>query len=273
MLQALPFQVGWLEISASIERTVLEIGFRCEAFASLRQAEGVLSGLEPYAAIVDLAVPTAGSKIMKAWPAHNDQTGGLAFIRAAKQKWRGTKFILLTGQPSLDAQQWCGENNVQYKLKPISKPQIEGMLGLRNPVAFVVHGRDAGALAKTKTALAALKITPVVLMEQPSKGRTVIEKFESVAGQCDLAIIAMSPDDIGGLDSTPMKKLQVRARQNVIFELGYFYGYFGRVSGRVVLIEFGNTEIPSDIAGVVRVDGAGSKAKLTKQLRVELDLR
>jgi len=109
-------------------------------------------------------------------------------------------------------------------------------------------------------------------MEQPSKGKTVMEKFEAVSEKCDCAIVAMSPDDVGKLATSALTKIQFRARQNVIFELGFFYGCFGRTSGRVVLIEFGNTEIPSDISGVVRIDGRGGKARLVKQLRVELNV-
>jgi len=40
-----------------------------------------------------------------------------------------------------------------------------------------------------------------------------------------------------------------RARQNVIFELGFFYGLLGRYEGRVIALRKGDVEIPSDIHG------------------------
>jgi CAP12/Pycsar effector protein, TIR domain len=49
-----------------------------------------------------------------------------------------------------------------------------------------------------------------------------------------VAVVVWSPDDFGGLISTA-KKTQQRARQNVVFELGYFYGALRRRSGQVVV--------------------------------------
>jgi predicted nucleotide-binding protein len=45
-----------------------------------------------------------------------------------------------------------------------------------------------------------------------------------------------------------------RARQNVIFELGYFYGLLRRQSGRIVLLHKGGLEIPSDLTGIIYID-------------------
>lgn len=91
-------------------------------------------------------------------------------------------------------------------------------------------------------------------MLQPNRGRTVVEKFESVADTCDVAVVVWSPDDFGGLGAAS-GKAQRRARQNVVFELGYFYGALRRRSGYVAILEFGETEVPSDIGGVIRIDG------------------
>jgi predicted nucleotide-binding protein len=105
-------------------------------------------------------------------------------------------------------------------------------------------------------------------MLQPNRGRTVIEKFESVADTCDVAVIVWSPDDLGGLIATS-KKPQQRARQNVVFEAGYFYGALRRRSGQVAIIEFGNSELPSDLAGVVRIDGARQINKIAEDIKTE----
>ena len=104
----------------------------------------------------------------------------------------------------------------------------------------------------------------MILQEQPDQGRTVIEKFEDCA-QGDFAIALFTPDDVGGLDDDA---LQPRARQNVVFEFGYFIGKFGR--DRVLALVKGNPEIPSDYSGVIyiRLDESGGwKMELIKEMK------
>ncbi len=58
----------------------------------------------------------------------------------------------------------------------------------------------------------------------------------------------MTPDDKGCLDGEDCT-IKCRARQNVIFEHGYFIGKLGRK--RVVALVKGDLELPSDISGVL----------------------
>jgi hypothetical protein len=114
---------------------------------------------------------------------------------------------------------------------------------------FLVHGHDAEA--KHQVARIVQRLTnhePVILDEQASRSRTVIEKFEDHGGAAAFAIVLLTPDDVGGADK---ESLNPRARQNVVFELGFFVGRLGR--GRVVALTKGNVELPSDIAGVVYI--------------------
>ena len=60
------------------------------------------------------------------------------------------------------------------------------------------------------------------------------------------AIILLTPDDVGAL-STSSDKLLPRARQNVVFELGYFIGKLGR--NRVCVLHAEQIELPSDFWG------------------------
>jgi predicted nucleotide-binding protein len=83
---------------------------------------------------------------------------------------------------------------------------------------FIVHGRDELVRRAVARFLTDLRKEPVVLVDLPSGGRTIIEKFEHYARDAKYAIVLLTPDDIGGLRSTP--DLQARARQNVLFELG-----------------------------------------------------
>jgi predicted nucleotide-binding protein len=83
----------------------------------------------------------------------------------------------------------------------------------------------------------------IVLMEQPNKGLTIIEKFEDSADEVGFAVVLLTPDDVGGIAAQDSQS--TRARQNVIFELGYFSGKLGR--GKVCLLRKGIVEIPSDL--------------------------
>ena len=118
---------------------------------------------------------------------------------------------------------------------------------------FVIHGRDHGARDMVASFLRKMALQAVILEEQPSRGLTVIEKFEEHV-QGDLAIAVLTPDDVGGLS---FDYLQPRARQNVIFEFGYCIGKFGR--DRVIVLVKGELDIPSDYSGVLYIplDSAG----------------
>ncbi|WP_394228909.1 TIR domain-containing protein [Pseudoalteromonas spongiae] len=131
---------------------------------------------------------------------------------------------------------------------------------------FIVHGHDD--LAKTTMARFIEKagLDPIILHEQVSFGMTIIEKIESYSN-VDFAVILYTPCDFGGSnkeDSTP----QPRARQNVVFEHGYFLGRLGR--SKVSAFVKGSLETPNDISGVVYtpLDDAGAwKMSLLKELK------
>ncbi|MBS1525004.1 MAG: nucleotide-binding protein, partial [Bacteroidetes bacterium] len=66
------------------------------------------------------------------------------------------------------------------------------------------------------------------------------------------------------------KEIQVnyRARQNVILELGYFFGKLGR--RKVCALCSSDIELPSDISGILHIplDTHGAwKSKLAKELK------
>jgi predicted nucleotide-binding protein len=130
---------------------------------------------------------------------------------------------------------------------------------------FVVHGHDEGARESVARFVEKIGLTAIILQEQPNQGRTIIEKFVDYAREVGFAVVLLTPDDLGGAAATEMR---TRARQNVIFELGYFVGSLGR--GRACLLRKGEVEIPSDLYGVVYtdMDGAdGWKWQLARELR------
>jgi len=131
---------------------------------------------------------------------------------------------------------------------------------------FVVHGHDGEAKESVARFLEKLELDPIILHEQPNQGRTLIEKFETSSKNVAFAVVLLTPDDLGYATDKP-KKLEPRARQNVILELGYFMGRLGRT--RVCALYKGGVELPSDFQGVVylELDSAGAwRTKLAQEL-------
>lgn len=112
---------------------------------------------------------------------------------------------------------------------------------------FIVHGRDNEIKETTARFLEKLGLQPIILHEQSNKGKTIIEKFEDYADVA-FAIVLMTPDDLGKLNQEDAS-LSCRARQNVIFELGYFLGKLGRHN--VAALVKGELEMPSDYSGIL----------------------
>lgn len=145
---------------------------------------------------------------------------------------------------------------------PVSEPVSEGDALLSRRV-FVVHGRDGQHREAIARFLEKLGLEAVILHEQPNKGRALITKFDEEASDIGFAIILMTPDDIGGLVGAPQME---RARQNVIFELGFFIGRLG--GHRVAALVGNNVERPSDFEGVVYIPIESDwRLPLCKELR------
>ena len=150
---------------------------------------------------------------------------------------------------------------------PRSTEESEG--GLQGPVSssvFIVHGhspiRHEVTLLVTK-----LRLEPIVIAEQPKRGRTVIEQIEHY-GDVGFAVVLMTGDDRGGLASDPYESQALRARQNVVFELGFFVGRLGRA--RVAALHEAGVELPSDYHGVLYIglDAGGAwKTDLASEMR------
>jgi predicted nucleotide-binding protein len=143
---------------------------------------------------------------------------------------------------------------------------------------FVVHGHDEPALTELETYLTAIGVTPIVLARQSESAQSLFQKFLSIAGQARFAIVLLSADDVAASrrqydqPGVGERALQFRARQNVILELGFFYGALGFERVFVVapgLPVFPNFERPSDLDGVVfeAMTDPGWKKKLAQRLR------
>jgi len=132
---------------------------------------------------------------------------------------------------------------------------------------FIVHGRNtlrAESVAHTVSTVTGRRT--IILRDQPHMGRTLMEKFEQHAAAVSYAIIVLTADDKGSLADEI--ETRPRGRQNVIFEMGYFYGLIGREHVSV-LIQPG-IEKPSDMDGIVYItydDNGAWKTELFRELQ------
>lgn len=82
----------------------------------------------------------------------------------------------------------------------------------------------------------------LILADQPDKGFTIVEKLEFYSEKCNKAIILLTKDD-------KMADGSERSRQNVIHELGFFQGKYGR--DKVILLYEEGVELFSNISGIL----------------------
>lgn len=131
---------------------------------------------------------------------------------------------------------------------------------------FIVHGHDESAQNKAARFVERLGFEAIILHEKASSGRTIIEKIEHYS-EVGFAIVLYTPDDVGNVKSEA-ENLNVRARQNVVFEHGYLIGKLGREN--VSALVDGKLELPNDISGVVYIsldEGAAWQLQLAKEMK------
>lgn len=132
---------------------------------------------------------------------------------------------------------------------------------------FLIHGRDSGARNTVFTFLSkVIEGSAIVLADQPWRGNTLIEKLESHVPRSTYAVVLATADDEGRLRNDP--ELSLRARQNVIFELGLAVGLLGR--GNVAVLREDGVKLPSDYNGVGYISfdaGGGWKLQLIAELK------
>jgi len=125
---------------------------------------------------------------------------------------------------------------------------------------FIVHGHDEEARKDTDLFLRRQNLNPIILMEQPSAGKTIIEKLEAYT-DVGYGIVLYTPCDQTAEGNR-------RARQNVVLEHGYLMGRLGR--DRVFALVKGDIELPGDYKGVVYIamnPNNDWKVELVKELK------
>jgi predicted nucleotide-binding protein len=138
----------------------------------------------------------------------------------------------------------------------------------RPKIFIVAHDRTLCAQLK-KIITEDVELEAVVLQELPNMGaRTIIEKFERYASECSYAIAILTPDD-PVRDNTATR---LRARPNVIFELGWFFSHLGR--DRVMILRQDGVDLAafSDIEGVLYISFDRDITEIGEQVKEELAL-
>jgi predicted nucleotide-binding protein len=158
---------------------------------------------------------------------------------------------------------WHGSQQ-QERVRPLSSGTGMTVAATRERKIFIVHGHDQGPRDAVARFLERMGFEPIILHEQPNKGRSIIAKFREEASEVGFAVVLMTPDDYGGKEGAPR---QPRARQNVVFELGFFYGAFG--PERVAALVKGDIEPPSDFEGVlyISLDEKDWQKELARELK------
>jgi predicted nucleotide-binding protein/CheY-like chemotaxis protein len=210
------------------------------------------------AAVIDVMLPNNPSASgISAEEARGGFLTGIALARRFRESRPNLKIVLITGDLwGSTSGDWAKSQGIPIVLKSDGQKEVRAALSrlgvlkeLVGPRAFVVHGHDEVALLQLKNYLQNVLHwpEPVILREQPNYGRTLIEKFEELAGRIDCVFVLLTPDDAIVSKQSPEPR---RSRQNVIFELGFFFGQIGRESGRVIVLYKGPTELPTDIHGI-----------------------
>jgi predicted nucleotide-binding protein len=151
-----------------------------------------------------------------------------------------------------------GEEVPQVVATAIAKPQPGNKV-------FLVHGHDNTTLNAVALFLRAIGLDPIILRQRPNGGRHLLTKFREESEGASFAVVLMTPDDEGGI--TGKTERHPRARQNVVFELGFFIGRLGPAN--VAALMKGNIEKPSDFDGIgyIEFDDSGRwKTELAREL-------
>lgn len=159
----------------------------------------------------------------------------------------------------------------QHSDEPKDKKEID------SKKVFIVHGHNEALKTKVARVVEQMGLKAIILHEQEDFGKTVIEKFEDNADDVGFAIILLTADDTAVSHKELEKESTIkgykaqykdRARQNVIFEMGFFIGKLGRARVFELLEE--GIEEPSDLKGIIYTPADNDdmwRFKLAKRLK------
>lgn len=211
-------------------------------------------------AIIDLMLPPTYS------------TEGIKLLKRFKSKYPDVPVIMISQKSErmtaivneafmIGADTFLDKNDTNFFTDLILKiKEIEENMSDR---VFISHGHNELLKLKLKDFVQnQLHREPLILNEMPNNGLTVVEKLEQASSLCNVAIVLLTKDD-------ETKDGGMRARQNVIHEIGFFQGKYGR--RKVILLCEHGVEIFSNISGILRIEFTTSHfEEIYENLRREL---
>ena len=175
---------------------------------------------------------------------------------------RSEYFNNITGEILKECQSLLKETTPKPEAPTVTKPKVP----MDKSKVFIVHGHDGEAKQAVARFVEKIGLEAIILHEQASSGKTIIEKIEANSN-VGFAIVLYTPCDLGA-SKGEKDQLKPRARQNVIFEHGYLIGKIGRKN--VCALVKGDIEKPNDISGVVYIkmdEGDGWKYTVAKEMK------
>lgn len=142
-----------------------------------------------------------------------------------------------------------GKHVIQGKAQDEVKALLQNSTVNESRKIFVVYGHDDFAKIQLEALLRRWDLEPIILDQQASSGKTIIEKLEEFGSDVGYAIVLATPDDEGKAKTETNYK--PRVRQNVVLELGMFLAKLGRDKVAILLKEEKDFEKPSDIHGLI----------------------
>lgn len=251
---------------ALIRNHLVDEGFIALTAETMNDGKQLVSdNPDAYAIVVDVMMPPGMSQLDTGADTWSGTRSGLVLARWVKECHPGIHLIGMSNEDTPDVLYWFKRYGLGFinKFELVSRhdaaAQIKKLLSVeerrKTLKIFIVHGHDNAAKYELKNYLQnSLGLPePVILHEQPSLGRSILEKFEEEASRVDIVFVLLTPDDTAYSASSP-DSVKRRARQNVIFEMGYFFGKLQRSKAKILLLYKGELDLPSDISGIVYID-------------------
>jgi len=107
-----------------------------------------------------------------------------------------------------------GITKILQKYEILGIPTTSGVGGGNLPSVFIAHGGKTAARDKLEDFLTVLGVTPIIVEEQPSQGRSKDKSVEYYLKQCDCAIILATKGDVDGRTG------EFIPRGNILIEIG-----------------------------------------------------
>ncbi len=235
-------------------------------------------------AVVEIAIPLSDGEMVPAGIcniARGGERAGLVLGQIIRARYPEIKVVGYSGGSDSTVIDWFQIVGDGYLVKnrdifPANALEIveRTLLGERKHRyrPFIVHGHDHEEMKVLASYIQdTLKMArPVILQREPSKSRTIFQKLEDLARLSSLVFVLLTPDDLAHANRDPSDPAH-RARQNVIFELGYFLGRHRSEQRRLIVLKKGELELPSDIEDLICIDVTGGIQAADREIQRELE--